>query len=271
MNLMQVQGVLEKLSDDQLAEQLQTPDEAPTYMVLSEVERRNGLRKAYQKMNSLPPGGSIADQKAAELTGGGQGLPAPAAPQGGGQGLPQMAPNMDPRQQAGMGGAAPQGFADGGRVGDPNAPPSWEFIQRYMREGGGMTMADFTAKVRAERENGGVHTSLPGGTGVPPVSPPSGRGMAPLISADDYANRGSRPWADVAAPGIGGAESYTRMPYATPTPTGLPARGDARSVVPGVRDAVPSATTPVNRSDWYNEALRARDAKKKVDYFAGAN
>lgn len=106
MNLYQVADDLKNLSDQQLAGMMQNPSaEAPPYLVLSELTRRDKIRQTGQ---AQPPGSTVAEEQVAKAS---QAAPAP------------MQPAQPAQGQAGIAGlpGAPQqppqpAFATGGPV-----------------------------------------------------------------------------------------------------------------------------------------------------------
>lgn len=116
MNLIEVQDNLKNLSDQQLAQEMQMPSgNAPQYLVLSELQRRQDMRKRFQSAQAKAPATTVAEDA---LAGAG-------VPQGG---IAQMARSMAPQssiaQNTGIGALAqppmpseePQRMAGGGIV-----------------------------------------------------------------------------------------------------------------------------------------------------------
>jgi len=144
-NIQAQQGIVSKLSDDQLVKEVKTPSgSAPTYLVMAEMQKRDSIRNA---MGGSAPKGTVRDQMLqgaemrqprmpmpqvdpAAIAGmmqargmaprGMLGMPQgmPPMPQGMPQGAPQMPQGAPPA--AGIAGAAqmagPQGFANGGAI-----------------------------------------------------------------------------------------------------------------------------------------------------------
>ena len=117
MSIYQIQEQLRGLPDDQLLREMQQPSgAAPQYLILTEIERRQQLRRGAQ---AKPPGQTVAQELAQGLAG------IPSLPQGapmpGGQmpaGVPaQMPAQMPAGADAGIAAMQqPQGFASGGEV-----------------------------------------------------------------------------------------------------------------------------------------------------------
>lgn len=144
-NLQAQQGIVSKLSDDQLVKEVKTPSgSAPTYLVMAEMQKRDSIRNA---MGGTAPKGTVREQMLqgaeqrqpqmpmppvdpAAIAGmmqargmAPQGMPGmpqgmPPMPQGMPQSAPQMPQGAPPA--AGVAGAAqmagPQGFANGGAI-----------------------------------------------------------------------------------------------------------------------------------------------------------
>lgn len=119
MNLVKVADMLKNASDQNLIQEMQNPSgSVPSYMVLSELERRKKLRGSL--MNNEPQS-SVAEDMEREVA------PAAAA------GIGSMAP--PPAQGPGYaGGGEVRGYAAGDYVGDYEDPLSWEERMRKWRE-----------------------------------------------------------------------------------------------------------------------------------------
>ena len=113
MNILQTEDMVKGMPDQQLLQQAQAPDgQIPQYLLVSEVQRRQDMRKRYQAQEQQPQG-TVAEQ----ILGGGQQpqgmpqsppqVPAPGRPQ-------QMAPQQMPPQQMAQGGII--GLANGGQI-----------------------------------------------------------------------------------------------------------------------------------------------------------
>ena len=141
MNILQVQDTLKNLSDQQLQTQLLNPDgSAPSFLVLSELQRRKDMRSAFSQRQQQMPGRSMADEFASGMGSAevGQYTPAMRAAVD-----PNMSPDMAGAPQGPLPGESPvqvQGFADGGLVNEAEkarqaheadyAPTGWFGIQR---------------------------------------------------------------------------------------------------------------------------------------------
>lgn len=119
MNLVKVADMLKNASDQNLIQEIQNPSgSVPSYMVLSELERRKKLRGSL--MNNEPQSSVAEDMEM-------QAAPAAAA------GIGSMAP--PPAQGPGYaGGGEVRGYAAGDYVGDYEDPLSWEERMRKWRE-----------------------------------------------------------------------------------------------------------------------------------------
>lgn len=105
MNIIKLQDILKGVPDNRLQKELQNPTgEIPSYLVLSEVVRRDKLR---QGMNAAPSQSSVLDDAIAKSRS--------AAP-------PQQGPEQDPQQgQEEQPQQAMAGYADGGFISPNNA------------------------------------------------------------------------------------------------------------------------------------------------------
>lgn len=115
MNLIEVQDKLKGLSDQQLAQEMQMPSgSAPQYMVLSELQRRQDMRKRYEAAQAQAPQTTVAEDA----------LASSGIPQGQvSQMARSMAPNSSIAQNTGIASLAqppmqeePQRMAGGGMV-----------------------------------------------------------------------------------------------------------------------------------------------------------
>lgn len=126
MSIYQIQEQLRGLPDDALLREMQQPSgAAPQYLILTEIERRQQLRRGAQ---AQPPGQTVAQELAQGLAG------IPSLPQGapmpGGPMPAQMPAQMPQGADAGIAAMQqPQGFAEGGPV-DPGIAE----LKRVMNE-----------------------------------------------------------------------------------------------------------------------------------------
>jgi hypothetical protein len=116
MNILQTEDLVKGMPDQQLMQQAQAPDgQVPQYLLISEVQRRQDMRKRFQAQEEQPQG-TVAEQI---LSGGQQqqpqGMP-PTPPQVPAQGRPQqMAPPPQQQPQQMYGGGITR-LAGGGQV-----------------------------------------------------------------------------------------------------------------------------------------------------------
>lgn len=150
MNILKLQDQLKGLPDNTLVGYVQNPTgQVPTYLALSELQRRKEMRSKYQEQAATPQQ-SVADELVAEAT-------QPPPPPPGLAGLPQAAPMMQamaappemPVQQMAEGGLADLdvgdmfneqsyagggivAFADGGQPDTRTFGEDFSTIQRYI-------------------------------------------------------------------------------------------------------------------------------------------
>jgi len=113
-NLVQIAEELEYMPKDQLAQMTQDPNSTyPQFLVLSEIQRRTQLERAYQaQAEGMGPQTTVAEETVAEFMGS-QGLQGMAE-----QPMPQdMQPPMQPPMQQPMAESPMQMAANGGRTG----------------------------------------------------------------------------------------------------------------------------------------------------------
>lgn len=127
MNILQVQNTLKDLSDGQLQKQMLNPDgSAPSFLVLSELQRRKDLRAGYAEHQAS--GKSMAEEYAKGVGGADVGQYSPAMRAATNPGMsPEMDANPDQPMQGEspmqtQGPPAPQGYADGGEVDEELTP-----------------------------------------------------------------------------------------------------------------------------------------------------
>ena len=107
MSIIDQQKELEYYPDDVLAQEMMQPTGiAPSFLVATEIKRRNDMRNSYQMQKNQPPQMSVAEEQAMEL-----------------QGIPDIDPNMmqqqmmqDPMIQEQMPQNAPMQMREGGAV-----------------------------------------------------------------------------------------------------------------------------------------------------------
>jgi hypothetical protein len=107
MSIIDQQKELEYYPDDVLAQEMMQPTGiAPSFLVATEIKRRNDMRNSYQMQMNQPPQMSVAEEQAMEL-----------------QGIPNIDPNMmqqqmmqDPMMQEQMPQNAPMQMREGGAV-----------------------------------------------------------------------------------------------------------------------------------------------------------
>jgi len=107
MSIIDQQKELEYYPDDVLAQEMMQPTGiAPSFLVATEIKRRNDMRNSYQMQMNQPPQMSVAEEQAIEL-----------------QGIPNIDPNMmqqqmmqDPMMQEQMPQNAPMQMKEGGSI-----------------------------------------------------------------------------------------------------------------------------------------------------------
>jgi len=107
MSIIDQQKELEYYPDDVLAQEMMQPTGiAPSFLVATEIKRRNDMRNSYQMQMNQPPQMSVAEEQAMEL-----------------QGIPNIDPNMmqqqmmqDPMMQEQMPQNAPMQMKEGGSI-----------------------------------------------------------------------------------------------------------------------------------------------------------
>jgi hypothetical protein len=99
MNILQIQSALTKLDDNQLKQEMLSPGMAPQFLVLSEMQRRQEIRRGGQK-GPPPPQTTLKDEAMAQT-----GAPPPPPPQG----IAALPEGAETAQGV-------QGFAGGGAV-----------------------------------------------------------------------------------------------------------------------------------------------------------
>jgi hypothetical protein len=108
MSIIDQQKELEYYPDEVLAQEMMQPTGiAPSFLVATEIKRRNDMRNSYQMQMNQPPQMSVAEEQAMEL-----------------QGIPNIDPNMmqqqmmqDPMMQEQMPQNAPMQMREGGDIG----------------------------------------------------------------------------------------------------------------------------------------------------------
>lgn len=134
MNLIEVANQAKELSDSQLQRQLLNPDGSiPSFLALSELNRRKQMRNDYASRAQSPPKQSMAEELAQGIGGQAQspyaqavnGAEQPGQP--GDMGGPPMTPPPDQMggDQPPQGMSQPQGFADGGVISENTGNP-WD-------------------------------------------------------------------------------------------------------------------------------------------------
>ena len=107
MSIIDQQKELEYYPDDVLAQEMMQPTGiAPSFLVATEIKRRNDMRNSYEMQMNQPPQMSVAEEQAMEL-----------------QGIPDIDPNMmqqqmmqDPMMQEQMPQNAPMPMREGGNI-----------------------------------------------------------------------------------------------------------------------------------------------------------
>ena len=107
MSIIDQQKELEYYPDDVLAQEMMQPTGiAPSFLVATEIKRRNDMRNSYQMQTNQPPQMSVVEEQAMEL-----------------QGIPNIDPNMmqqqmmqDPMMQEQMPQNAPMQMKEGGSI-----------------------------------------------------------------------------------------------------------------------------------------------------------
>ncbi len=107
MSIIDQQKELEYYPDEVLAQEMMQPTGiAPSFLVATEIKRRNDMRNAYQMQTNQPPQMSVVEEQAMEL-----------------QGIPNIDPNMmqqqmmqDPMMQEQMPQNAPMQMKEGGSI-----------------------------------------------------------------------------------------------------------------------------------------------------------
>jgi len=131
MNILQQQNSAKELSDQQLQQELLNPTGAlPSYLALSELQRRKDMRSSYQSLQGKP-GSSMAEEFARGLGGADVGKygeavrgAMPSSPGGEQPPMPMQAPMQAPMQspmQPPMQDPMQQQFAEGGAIMAPGA------------------------------------------------------------------------------------------------------------------------------------------------------
>ena len=113
-NLIEAAAELEYVPKDQLAQMINNPDAGyPSYLVLSEIQRRTQMEKIYnaERVAMEKPSTTVAEEVVANFTGGPQGLA------GGPQGLAGVPPSSSEITSS---GGMPALMAQGGRTGYQN-------------------------------------------------------------------------------------------------------------------------------------------------------
>ena len=120
-NLIEAAAELEYVPKDQLAQMVNNPDAGyPSYLVLSEIQRRTLLEKAYnaERVAMEKPSTTVAEEVVANFTGGPQGLAGGTQDLAGGpQGLAGVPPSSSEITSS---GGMPALMAQGGRTGYQN-------------------------------------------------------------------------------------------------------------------------------------------------------
>ena len=166
-NLVKIAELLKNAPDQALMQELNNPNgAAPSYMVLSELQRRKKLRGSL--MNNEPQSSVAEDLEAESAQAGQMGLGSMAQ-------APMQQPQMQPQQ-------APQGYADGGEVdygggytADPSENtfwPSWEEIKK--RTGYGRMLPPEQAVAQAPVVNPQVAAPVRQVQATPQAAPESG-------------------------------------------------------------------------------------------------
>jgi hypothetical protein len=248
-NIQAQQGIVSKLSDDQLVKEVKTPSgSAPTYLVMAEMQKRDSIRNA---MGGSAPKGTVRDQmlQGAEMRQpqmpmpqvdpvaiagmmqargmAPQGMPGmpqgmPPMPQGMPQGAPQMPQGAPPA--AGVAGAAqmagPQGFANGGAIPvvAPYGAPSNPGLHLIGVDQTGINSAPAYAPVAHEDTPLEALARLFGRT---PSGPMEGRSMT------SKGHPAAQPLASNSRPGLNIQPAFANggsVPhYVDGTPSGIPA------------------------------------------------
>jgi hypothetical protein len=114
MNIIQLQEALKDMSENQLAQEMQSPSGvAPSYLVLSELERRQKMKQRY--MENQQPQTTVSDDILMKAM---QGMMPQEMPQPMPQPMPEMMPEMMPQQMMPEESAnAPIQMAVGGMLG----------------------------------------------------------------------------------------------------------------------------------------------------------
>jgi hypothetical protein len=176
MNIIQIQDRLKGVPDDALIGYVETPTgEVPSYLALSELQRRKDMRERYQ--SQAEPEKSVSDQLISESMPQGLGamMPTgiPEAPQEGVGALPpqpEMSPDM--MTQAGVGslpaGNVGQNYAGGGIVsfaegGKASYPYTYDYEDYYLNPTAALSevpkkleVGDVVARQKAAQEGFGV-------------------------------------------------------------------------------------------------------------------
>ena len=120
-NLIEAAAELEYVPKDQLAQMINNPDAGyPSYLVLSEIQRRTQMEKIYnaERVAMEKPSTTVAEEVVADFTGGPQGLAGGAQDLAGGpQGLAGVPPSSSEITSS---GGMPALMAQGGRTGYQN-------------------------------------------------------------------------------------------------------------------------------------------------------
>ena len=133
-NLIAAAAELEYVPKDQLAQMVNNPDAGyPSYLVLSEIQRRTLLEKAYnaERVAMEKPSTTVADEVVANFTGGPQGLAGGAQDLAGGpQGLAGVPPSSSEITSSGgmpalMAQGGRTGYQEGGSPEERGGSPAW--------------------------------------------------------------------------------------------------------------------------------------------------
>jgi len=133
-NLIEAAAELEYVPKDQLAQMVNNPDAGyPSYLVLSEIQRRTLLEKAYnaERVAMEKPSTTVADEVVANFTGGPQGLAGGAQDLAGGpQGLAGVPPSSSEITSSGgmpalMAQGGRTGYQEGGSPEERGGSPAW--------------------------------------------------------------------------------------------------------------------------------------------------
>jgi len=127
MNLVRISELLKNAPDQALVQELNNPSgSAPSYMILSELERRKKTRDAYRRKQGAPQS-SVSEDAQQEMA-------ARMAPQMGIGSMPQAEQYSETTPQGYAGGGEVRGYATGDYVGDYEDDLPWEERMRMWRE-----------------------------------------------------------------------------------------------------------------------------------------